>query len=49
MGPNHSKKLTDQSIENVVEFIYLGMNLKNQNCRKRVTKSILNWEKTCYH
>ena len=49
MGPNHSIKIGSKSFENGVEFRYLEMTLRNQNCIKDETKSSLNWENACYH
>jgi hypothetical protein len=48
MGPNQSIKITNQSTENMLEFGYLGMTLKHQNCRKDVSKSGLIWENAFY-
>jgi len=38
MGSNHSIKTSNQSIENMLKFRYLGMALKHENCRKDITK-----------
>jgi hypothetical protein len=41
--------MANKSLENVVQFKYLGMALTNQNCIYEGIKRRLNSDNACYH
>jgi hypothetical protein len=46
---NHDINLTNRLYENVSEFIYFGMTVRNQNLIQEELKRILNSGNSCYH
>jgi hypothetical protein len=49
VGQNRGIKIGNRSFENVSQFKYLGMTVKNQNLIQEETKRRLNSGNACYH
>jgi hypothetical protein len=45
----HDKKITNRSFENLAQFKYLGMTVKNQNLTQEEINWRLNLSTACYH
>jgi hypothetical protein len=48
-GQNHDIKTANRYLENVGEFIYLGLTVSSQNLIQEEIKSILSSGNACYH
>jgi hypothetical protein len=49
VGQNHNLKIANRSCENVAQFRYFGMTVRNQNLIYVEWKSRLNSGNSCYH
>jgi hypothetical protein len=48
-GQNHDIKIGNRCFENVAQFKYLGINIRNQNLIQEEIKRRLNSGNACYH